>query len=107
MGGERFRKVTRAGTAIAAAAFVPCAPLLIADLGDPKRFHHMLRVFKPGSPMNLGTWVMTAYSGVVFITSIRELLRWRRPHRREGVLFRMAMAGADFCGLPLAMLFAG
>src|SRR6202789_4212077 len=25
--------------------------LLVLDLGDPLRFHHMLRVFKPGSPM--------------------------------------------------------
>src|SRR5262249_25786980 len=30
--------------------------LLVADLGDPLRFHHMLRVFKPSSPMSLGTW---------------------------------------------------
>ncbi|MFO0927591.1 MAG: NrfD/PsrC family molybdoenzyme membrane anchor subunit [Gemmataceae bacterium] len=35
---------------------------LILDLGDPTRFHHMLRVFKPTSPMSLGTWVLAAYS---------------------------------------------
>jgi hypothetical protein len=35
---------------------------LVLDLGDPKRFHHMLRVFKPSSPMSLGTWSLTAYS---------------------------------------------
>ena len=29
---------------------------LVLDLGDPLRFHHMLRVFKPSSPMSLGTW---------------------------------------------------
>src|SRR5262245_13838232 len=28
--------------------------LLVVDLGDPLRFHHMLRVFKPSSPMSLG-----------------------------------------------------
>src|SRR5262245_45683841 len=28
--------------------------LLVLDLGDPLRFHHMLRVFKPSSPMSLG-----------------------------------------------------
>ena len=32
------------------------------DLGDPLRFHHMLRVFKPSSPMSLGTWSLTVYS---------------------------------------------
>jgi hypothetical protein len=36
--------------------------LLVLDLGDPFRFHHMLRVFKPTSPMSLGTWFLTVYS---------------------------------------------
>src|SRR3954466_14057903 len=35
---------------------------LVLDLGDPLRFHHMLRVFKPSSPMSLGTWCLTVYS---------------------------------------------
>jgi hypothetical protein len=35
---------------------------LVLDLGDPLRFHHMLRVFKPTSPMSLGTWCLTVYS---------------------------------------------
>jgi len=36
--------------------------LLVTDLGDPLRFHHMLRVFKPGSPMSVGTWSLTIFS---------------------------------------------
>ena len=36
--------------------------LLVTDLGDPLRFHHMLRVFKPGSPMSVGTWCLTIFS---------------------------------------------
>jgi hypothetical protein len=36
--------------------------LLVMDLGDPLRFHHMLRVFKPGSPMSVGTWCLTIFS---------------------------------------------
>jgi hypothetical protein len=35
---------------------------LVFDLGDPLRFHHMLRVFKLSSPMSLGTWCLTFYS---------------------------------------------
>ena len=35
---------------------------LVLDLGHKTRFHHMLRVFKPSSPMSLGTWCLTAYS---------------------------------------------
>jgi hypothetical protein len=36
--------------------------LLVMDLGDPLRFHHMLRVFKPTSPMSFGTWCLTIFS---------------------------------------------
>jgi Ni/Fe-hydrogenase subunit HybB-like protein len=36
--------------------------LLVLDLGDSLRFHHMLRVFKPGSPMSVGTWCLTIFS---------------------------------------------
>ena len=42
--------------------------LLVLDLGDKLRFHHMLRVFKPSSPMSLGTWCLTAYS--LFLSAI-------------------------------------
>ena len=35
---------------------------LVLDLGDPWRFHHMLRVWKPNSPMSLGTWCLSAYA---------------------------------------------
>jgi hypothetical protein len=50
---------------------------LVLDLGSPSRFHHMLRVFKPSSPMSLGTWSLTAYSlpltAVVAIDALRGL----------------------------------
>jgi hypothetical protein len=36
--------------------------MLVFDLGDPLRFHHMLRVFKPHSPMSVGTWCLTIFS---------------------------------------------
>lgn len=34
---------------------------LVADLGRPQRFVNMLRVFKPTSPMNIGSWVLAGY----------------------------------------------
>jgi hypothetical protein len=36
--------------------------MLVLDLGDPLRFHHMLRVFRPYSPMSVGTWCLTIFS---------------------------------------------
>jgi hypothetical protein len=47
---------------------------LVAELGDPARFHHMLRVFKPGSPMSIGAWSITAFSVMSFVASAAWLL---------------------------------
>src|ERR1700726_1411364 len=47
---------------------------LVLDLGDPWRFHHMLRVFKPSSPMSLGTWCLTIYSFPLTVAAALSLL---------------------------------
>jgi formate-dependent nitrite reductase membrane component NrfD len=50
---------------------------LVHDLGRPARFHHMLRVFKPTSPMSVGSWLLSAYSpfaGVAAISAVTGLL---------------------------------
>lgn len=41
---------------------IPSPALLIVDLGRPKRFYNMLRVFKVTSPMSIGSWLLAAYS---------------------------------------------
>ena len=61
-GDDDDREATGAGFYVAAGAALPCAPLLIADLGRPERFHHMLRIFKPLSPMNLGAWTLAGFT---------------------------------------------
>ncbi len=111
LGGGRYRNVTRAGTLIAALSALPCAPLLIKDLGDPKRFHHMLRIWKPSSPMNLGSWTLTAYTGMVAVAALRELLRVRRQDApltgAAWVVDETAGVVADAAGVPLGLLLAG
>jgi Ni/Fe-hydrogenase subunit HybB-like protein len=47
---------------------------LVLDLGDPWRFHHMLRVWKPSSPMSLGTWVLTGYAMPLTLLALIALL---------------------------------
>jgi hypothetical protein len=37
------------------------AAALIHDLGRPSRFANMLRVFKPTSPMSVGSWLLSVY----------------------------------------------
>jgi len=63
-GSAEDRRIAADGYYVAAGSLVPCAPLLIADLGRSDRFHHMLRIFKPLSPMNLGAWALTAFSAL-------------------------------------------
>ena len=66
VGSGDDRRIAADGYYVAAAALVPCAPLLIADLGRPDRFHHMLRILKPLSPMNLGAWTLTGFTPLAF-----------------------------------------
>jgi formate-dependent nitrite reductase membrane component NrfD len=55
------RELARASKTAATAAIGLSAAALIKDLGRPKRFLNMLRVFKVTSPMSVGTWLVTSY----------------------------------------------
>ncbi|HVX11562.1 MAG TPA: NrfD/PsrC family molybdoenzyme membrane anchor subunit [Pirellulales bacterium] len=57
-----FTPVAKVAYPIALVLLLVDLGLLVLDLGDPSRFHHMLRVFKPGSPMSVGTWCLTIFS---------------------------------------------
>jgi len=50
---------------------------LVLDLGDSLRFHHMLRVFKPSSPMSLGTWLVILFTGFAFVSFLDALIARR------------------------------
>lgn len=86
---RRTRWIGASGDALSGA-------LLIADLGRPGRFLNMLRVFRPTSPMNLGTWILTA-SGLTN-GAAAVLAEVRGPLGRVG---RVMGAGAGMLGLPL------
>lgn len=45
----------------ALAAISASTAFLIDDLGRPERFLNMLRVFKPTSPMSMGSWLLALY----------------------------------------------
>jgi hypothetical protein len=57
-----FKPVAKVAYPVALVLLLIDLGLLVLDLGDPFRFHHMLRVFKPGSPMSVGTWSLTIFS---------------------------------------------
>jgi hypothetical protein len=60
LGGLAGAASTLGYEGIAAAAEGTGAACLIADLGKPMRFIYMMRVFRPTSPMNMGTWILSA-----------------------------------------------
>lgn len=69
-GAPALRRQAR-GTALAAVG--ASTYFLIHDLGRPSRFHHMLRVVKPTSPMSIGTWILSAYGPAAGVAAVSEL----------------------------------
>jgi len=69
-----FRPLTSVAYPIALLFLIGDLVCLVFDLGDPARFHHMLRVWKPSSPMSLGTWVLSAYAMPLTLLTLGSLL---------------------------------
>jgi formate-dependent nitrite reductase membrane component NrfD len=89
---------------IGAAADLVSPPLLISDLGRPERFHHMFRVFKVTSPMNLGSWVLLVSGGASSTAALLQLLGRLRPVRVAASIVA-ALAGpplATYTGVLIA-----
>jgi len=64
----------RVGRVSALAGLGASTYLLVADLGRPERFHHMLRVARPTSPMSVGTWILVAYGPAIGLAAVSELV---------------------------------
>ena len=65
------------------------AVALVHDLGRPERFLNMLRVFKPSSPMSVGSWLLAAYgpvAGAAAVSDVTGILpaAGTRGHARRG-----------------------
>jgi formate-dependent nitrite reductase membrane component NrfD len=74
----------RAGRSAAMTGLLASTYFLINDLGRPDRFHHMLRVARPTSPMSVGTWILASYGPAAGLAAVSEL---------AGVLPRRGLLG--------------
>ncbi len=80
-----------------------CPMLLIADLGRPRRFLNMLRVFKLQSPMSMGAWILVAFSGCTFLAVVsNESVLWGYASPLLFGLRWLGEASAAMTGLLLA-----
>ena len=85
------------------AAILPGAPLLVLDLGRPLRFLHMMRIFKVRSPMSMGAWCLSAFSGAAGAAVACDLLDRPRLARLLGA--KTALLGTylgSYTGVLLA-----
>ena len=108
VGGARLRGLSRAAYLAGFAALMPCPPLLIDDLGRPERFHHMLRVFKPLSPMNLGSWTLTIHGLVAGVANLHAVGTLDRAPAWLAALTRLLPPRLlALLGVPPALALAG
>jgi hypothetical protein len=87
---ERWARLAAAGGAAVGTV------ALVHDLGRPARFLNMLRVFKPTSPLSVGSWILAPFGGLSTVAAAAHLTG------RLGLLGRPAGVGAAVLGAPLA-----
>ncbi|MGK5673956.1 NrfD/PsrC family molybdoenzyme membrane anchor subunit [Micromonospora sp. URMC 106] len=93
----------RAGRVTSLAAVTASAVFLIRDLGRPARFHHMLRVAKPTSPMSVGTWILSAYGPAAGIAAVAEGAAWLPERGLPGLARRVLPPVGHAAGLAAAV----
>lgn len=85
----------RAGRYAASLTSVTSVAALVHDLGRPERFLYMLRVFKPTSPLSVGSWILAPFSGFAGLAAASELTG-KLPR-----LGRLAGGAAAVLGAPM------
>ncbi len=86
-GRPSLRRVGRLASALGATASVGA---LIHDLGKPERFLHMLRIFKPTSPLSVGSWILAPFGTLAAAAAASEL---------TGIAGRLGSAAGAGAGL--------
>ncbi len=113
-GGDRSREITRIGYYLALLAIIPGPIILVADLGIPTRFLHMLMVAKPAatigysavnigpfhlkpfSPMSVGAWALMGFSLCAFLAALDVFLVDRGGRSLAGLRVAAGVIGSLF-----------
>lgn len=67
------RTLARVSRLAAAGGSMASVVALIHDLGRPERFLNMLRVFKPTSPLSVGSWILAPFSALTGAAAAAEI----------------------------------
>ncbi len=80
-GGERYRALSRAAYYVAFPLILLTPPLLILDLGTPRRFWHLLLDANSGlpyinlqSPLSVGSWALLLFGAMSFLSFLDNLV---------------------------------
>lgn len=103
-GREGDRSVVRAGRYLALLGAILSPIFLVRDLQTPKRFYNMMRIFRPTSPMSIGSWTLAAFGALSALAAVAQLAddtlaRTRRPRRTGSAAGRWL---GRIAGLPAA-----
>jgi hypothetical protein len=90
--------LARVGTVAAGLGAAGGAGALIHDLGRPERFLNMLRVFKPTSPLSVGSWILATFGTLSGAAAASAVTGWWPAAGRA------ATAGAGLLG-PAMMTY--
>ena len=93
--GEHAAACRAWAVALGGAAASPA--LLVSDLGVPRRFLNMLRMFKLTSPMSVGSWILAGFGTTTAPAAFHAL-----SGGRLGTLGRAAQIASAVLGMPLA-----
>jgi DMSO reductase anchor subunit len=75
----------------------------VHDLGKPSRFYNMLRVFKPTSPMSVGSWLLGVY-GPAAGTAALSQITGRAPRLGRVGTFASALLGPGVASYTAALI---
>ncbi len=106
-GGTKRQALARTARIVSFAAMLPCPALLIDDLGKPSRFHHMLRIFKPSSPMNVGSWALTSHGLFATLAAARQLAGAGKVPIGGALLRAIPERALAVSGFPSALTLGG
>lgn len=99
-GRPALERITTSGAAGAGALSLVA---LVHDLGRPLRFLAMLRVFKPSSPMSVGSWLLSGYVPMAGVAALSAVTGWM-PRIGTAATVAAALTGPAVASYTAALI---